>query len=245
MDANSITTVTAFRRPGIVMQCGNCRLSIVNKESSMQSKSQLPTMPTSPAPVQPNQGAESSQTPNLTGGLSFREFFAIPDVYPESLLRYDEAISRISYADATLSENPRPDPWWNAIPAALSWIMAFLIEGFAAYGAAMQPGFFQPYETGHPYWYEPDNAAPETHSGRGGAVAPVDGSPVEDSPVTTSRWPVWLRAPLTWLSGDQPSTGRMDSIATGLEDLDDWILQDIGYLDYEAAYLVSQGRQWG
>jgi hypothetical protein len=40
--------------------------------------------------------------------------------------------------------SPEPDPWWQSIPDALAWIVRLLIEGFAAYGASMHPGFFGP-----------------------------------------------------------------------------------------------------
>jgi hypothetical protein len=38
----------------------------------------------------------------------------------------------------------KPDIWWRSIPAAMSWLMGVVIEGFAAYGQAMHPGFFEP-----------------------------------------------------------------------------------------------------
>ena len=40
--------------------------------------------------------------------------------------------------------SPEPDPWWQSVPDALAWIVGLLIEGFAAYGASMHPGFFEP-----------------------------------------------------------------------------------------------------
>jgi uncharacterized protein YjiS (DUF1127 family) len=39
--------------------------------------------------------------------------------------------------------SPEPDPWWQSVPDALAWIVELLIEGFAAYGASMHPGFFE------------------------------------------------------------------------------------------------------
>jgi uncharacterized protein YjiS (DUF1127 family) len=36
-----------------------------------------------------------------------------------------------------------PDAWWCSIPAAMAWLRTFLIDGFAAYGAAMHPGLFE------------------------------------------------------------------------------------------------------
>jgi uncharacterized protein YjiS (DUF1127 family) len=56
-----------------------------------------------------------------------------------------------------------PYPWWYSIPAAMSWLLNELIEGFAACGLAMYPGFFdlgpdrldgrEPVEA--PQWSEP------------------------------------------------------------------------------------------
>jgi uncharacterized protein YjiS (DUF1127 family) len=36
-----------------------------------------------------------------------------------------------------------PDAWWCSIPAAMSWLRTFLIDGFAACGAAMHPGLLE------------------------------------------------------------------------------------------------------
>jgi hypothetical protein len=109
----------------------------------MQPRVQLRHAPTSPGPdAGTDQGTDRLRSTTSASGISIREFFVIPDVYPESLLQTDEADPWISYADTTLSHEAPPDPWWHAIPAALSWVMNVLIEGFAAYGAAMEPGFF-------------------------------------------------------------------------------------------------------
>jgi hypothetical protein len=32
-----------------------------------------------------------------------------------------------------------PDVWWSAVPAALSWLLTQLIEGFACYGESLHP----------------------------------------------------------------------------------------------------------
>jgi uncharacterized protein YjiS (DUF1127 family) len=42
--------------------------------------------------------------------------------------------------------SPVPDAWWHSIPAAMSWLLGVLIEGFAACGEAMHPGFFNYHE---------------------------------------------------------------------------------------------------
>jgi hypothetical protein len=212
----------------------------------MQSKTQSPHEVIPPAPVHADQGTEFLQSSTLNGGTCIREFFAVPDVYPESLLRADETVTKISYADATLSEEIQPDPWWYAIPAALSWVKNFLIEGFAAYGAAMQPGYFLPYEMDHADWRVLHYPLPKTHRDREVVVSSVDSSdvaPVRASQAAASRWPAWLRSPLVRLQADRPLTGRTGSMMTRRDDPDDGILQDIGYLDYESAYLVIRGKQ--
>jgi hypothetical protein len=33
------------------------------------------------------------------------------------------------------------DAWWHLIRGALAWIVGLIIEGFAAYGASLHPGF--------------------------------------------------------------------------------------------------------
>jgi hypothetical protein len=48
---------------------------------------------------------------------------------------------------AAFRRPPEPDAWWHAIPAAMAWVMALLIEGYAAYGASMHPGCFEPFDT--------------------------------------------------------------------------------------------------
>jgi hypothetical protein len=176
----------------------------------MQSKAQPPRAPISSTPVHVDQRTEYSQPLALNGGMSVSEFFAVPDVYPESLLGTDETVARITYADATLFEDIQPDPWWAAIPAALSWVKNFLMEGFAAYGAAMQPGYFPLYEIDHVDWHVPDNPLPETRRDREVVVSSVDSGevvPVETLQAAASHWPAWLRSRLAWLQGDRPLPG--------------------------------------
>jgi uncharacterized protein YjiS (DUF1127 family) len=70
-----------------------------------------------------------------------------------------------------------PEAWWCSIPAAMSWLRTFLIDGCAAYGAAMHPGLFEypePTLSGHheqaghherveaPQWRDPIHQQSET-----------------------------------------------------------------------------------
>jgi hypothetical protein len=44
------------------------------------------------------------------------------------------------------TRSSEPEPWWCSIPAAMSWLGTFLMEGFAASGVAMHSGLFEYHE---------------------------------------------------------------------------------------------------
>jgi hypothetical protein len=61
---------------------------------------------------------------------------------------YEEATRSLEAAAVNERRNhTEPNAWWQSVPGALTWLMDLLIEGFAAYGAAMSPGYFQPIGT--------------------------------------------------------------------------------------------------
>jgi hypothetical protein len=139
---------------------------------------------------------------------------------------------------------PHRDPWWHAIPAALSWVMNVLIEGFAAYGAAMEPGFFQPYERDPADWQASQAPLPGTARDRDAAISSIDpGDVAAAREVRTAGWRTWIRSPLAWLLGSRWQANRAGLIISGLDDLDDRTRQDIGYRDYEIAYFACRRRQ--
>ena len=174
----------------------------------MQSKIQLPHALIPPAPVPADHGTEALQSSALNEGMHVSEFFAIPDVCPGSLLRTGETVARITSSDAAPSENIQPNPWWHAIPDALSWVKNFLIEGFAAYAAAMDPGYFYPYETDHSGWCVPDNLLPKTRRDREVVASSID--PADVSPVRASQAAALCRS--GWSDHDQAErSGESDS----------------------------------
>ena len=60
--------------------------------------------------------------------------------------------------------SPEPDAWWHPIRAAMSWVMELLIEGFAAYGTAMNPGLLEAAKADEVDRREPAEAPPSCHS---------------------------------------------------------------------------------
>ncbi len=144
------TTVTTFDRTGMLRQHANRKLCPVNKfgRESMRSRIQLPeelklpclradtdkaiSLPKSSAAI----GRAAVEQPLITADL-YRQLQPL-----QGRFSLQAACPREAGSNAT---SPPPDPRRNAVRAAMSWVRELLIEGFAACGAAMSPGWFQPH----------------------------------------------------------------------------------------------------
>jgi hypothetical protein len=144
----------------------------------------------------------------------------------------------------------KPDAWWRSIPSAMSWLVRLLIEGFAACGEAMHPGFFEhpgdrldsQERVGSQRWgVATDHPSPfetSTRHGRrrrsaveaetsdilrpGESTCPVAPRTASLSPgalVNSSCGRFWSKS---------RREGRTSLMISGLEDLDERSLRDIG-----------------
>jgi hypothetical protein len=78
-------------------------------------------------------------------------------------------LERCRPANGTGDTTDVPEPWWCSIPAAMSWLRTFLIEGFAASGAAMHSSLFEypgPALSNHERAEHRDGEIPSTTSRR-------------------------------------------------------------------------------
>lgn len=89
----------------------------------MQSKIRLPDELTLPA----------------LGAYADKELYLGPGLQPRRSADRGQGTSEVR----THQTQSEPDAWWRSIPPAMSWLMGLLIEGFAACGEAMHPGFFE------------------------------------------------------------------------------------------------------
>jgi hypothetical protein len=108
----------------------------------MRSQTELPREFTSAALASYLDSVERSSRPAGTNN-SLLEEWAPRGAFPNSV-QYrrwpDDGGQPGSHGTSS-----QPDLWWRSIPAAMSWLMGVVIEGFAAYGQAMHPGFLEPY----------------------------------------------------------------------------------------------------
>jgi uncharacterized protein YjiS (DUF1127 family) len=64
-----------------------------------------------------------------------------PDAYVRSSLHVQERLfaDRRTDESGSVPISAERDTWWRSVLAALSWVMAEILQGFAAYGEAMYP----------------------------------------------------------------------------------------------------------
>ena len=93
--------------------------------------------------------ADVTRSPGLSAAAdraSIEQRFTTADVYrqmrPQAATA--EAEDHCEGEAGSNAMSAQPDPLWKPLRTAASWVIDLLIEGFAAYGAAMSPGFLQP-----------------------------------------------------------------------------------------------------
>jgi hypothetical protein len=201
----------------------------------MQSKIQLPHGLISSEPgTHQHQEMALPPTSDLIDAMPLGRFVAVPDVDLNPPLRGDGSEAKV--AGTYEPAYPQPDHWWRAIPAAISWIMDVLIEGFAACGEAMQPGFFQPYGPDCADGRTPDNTVPKRFRDHETAVSPVnphDIAQTEAPPTNASRWTGLVTSPLARVLRKGSSMRGTGAMIRDLNDMDERTLRDIGYLHYD------------
>jgi len=68
-------------------------------------------------------------------------FITCRQYLPPSPAGPDTGVGWTPEAKSLQISTAEPDAWWHLNPGALAWIVGLIIEGFAAYGASMHPGF--------------------------------------------------------------------------------------------------------